>query len=170
MGKKIYISGNTINGFDSFSLICTKDFENKIFTNDSSLVDNEEYFYADFKSVESIESCYENIIIKWQDKVSDLQAKLKDLQNLLDKNCFKDITQLEDVFNYNLNQVAYLSKENVNLKNDISKRNGEILELKLQIKESNAYKLRIELAGAEEEIARLRDENKMIKNKILKEE
>ena len=76
MSKKVYISGNTANCFNEFTLCCTKDFENKFLTNNSSIVDNEEYFYADFESVENIESYYENRIIKLQDEITDLQHRL----------------------------------------------------------------------------------------------
>jgi hypothetical protein len=84
MSKKVYISGNTANCFDEFSLCCTKDFRNKFLTNNSSIVDNEEYFYADFKSVENIESCYENKIIKLQDEATDLQHKLEVAEKALE--------------------------------------------------------------------------------------
>lgn len=87
MGKKVYISGNTTNCFNEFTLCCTKDFENKFLTNNSSIVDNEEYFYADFKSVENIESCYENRIIKLQDEVIDLQHRLDVAEKAVELAC-----------------------------------------------------------------------------------
>lgn len=85
MSKKVYISGNTANCFDEFTLCCIKDFENKFLTNNSSLVDDKEYFYADFKSVENIESCYENKIIKLQDEITDLQHLLEVAEKALTK-------------------------------------------------------------------------------------
>jgi predicted nuclease with TOPRIM domain len=102
MSKKVYISGNTANCFNEFTLCCTKDFENKYLTNNSSIVDNEEYFYADFKSVKNIESCYENRIIKLQDEITDLQHRLDVAEKALEL-CeryhigFKDATLKEQV-------------------------------------------------------------------------
>ena len=87
MSKKVYISGNTANCFNEFTLCCTKDFDNKFLTNNSSVVDNEEYFYADFESVENIESYYENRIIKLQDEVTYLQHRLEVTERAFELAC-----------------------------------------------------------------------------------
>ena len=106
MSKKIFISGNTINGFNSFTLCCTKDFDNKFFTNNSSLVDNEEYFYADFKSVETIESCYENKIINLQDKITKLEKEIKNRLNYQ-----KDLRKINNELEFELNDTKQLVKD-----------------------------------------------------------
>lgn len=86
-----------------------------------------------------------NTLMEQQNKISDLEAKLAEVKKLLDKYCYKNINELEDVFNCNLNKVAQLSQITVDLKNDVSRRNGEILELKQQ------------LAEKEKEIIKLKD-------------
>lgn len=49
---KVYVDDELLIN-DDLSLCCTKDFDNKFYTNNYSLIDNEEYFEADFKSIKS---------------------------------------------------------------------------------------------------------------------
>ena len=49
---KVYVDDELLIN-DDLSLCCTKDFDNKFYTNNYSLIDNEEYFEADFKSIKT---------------------------------------------------------------------------------------------------------------------
>lgn len=49
---KVYVDDELLI-YDDFSLCCTKNFDNKFYTNNYSLIDNEEYFEAYFQSIKS---------------------------------------------------------------------------------------------------------------------
>ncbi len=48
--QKVWVDSELLK-YDDLSLCCTKDFDNKFYTNNYSLVDNEEYFEATFKDI-----------------------------------------------------------------------------------------------------------------------
>lgn len=88
-------------------------------------------------------------------QIADLEAKLAESKQ--ETNDWKQrFESSEERFKtFNSNGVIAL-----NLKNE------KIEKLKQQLEESDSYKLRIELAGADEEIARLREENEKLKTEI----
>lgn len=49
---KVYVDDELLI-YDDFSLCCTKNFDNTFYTNNYSLIDNEEYFEAYFQSIKS---------------------------------------------------------------------------------------------------------------------
>lgn len=49
---KVYVDDKLLI-YDDFSLCCTKNFDNTFYTNNYSLIDNEEYFEAYFQSIKS---------------------------------------------------------------------------------------------------------------------
>lgn len=48
--QKIWVDSELLK-YDDLSLCCTKDFDNKFYTNNYSLIDNGEYFEATFKDI-----------------------------------------------------------------------------------------------------------------------
>ena len=48
--QKVWVDSELLK-YDDLSLCCSKDFDNKFYTNNYSLVDNEEYFEATFKDI-----------------------------------------------------------------------------------------------------------------------
>ena len=52
--QTIYVDDELLK-YTDLSLCCTKDFNNKFYTNNYSLIDNVEYFKADFKSIKDYE-------------------------------------------------------------------------------------------------------------------
>ena len=50
---KVYIDDELLI-YDDFSLCCTKNFDNTFYTNNYSLIDNEEYFEAYFQKLKEI--------------------------------------------------------------------------------------------------------------------
>ena len=68
---KVYVDDELLIN-DDLSLCCTKDFDNKFYTNNYSLVDNEEYFEATFKDIkahdrELVKEVCEKIKLKFSD-------------------------------------------------------------------------------------------------------
>ena len=49
---KVYVDDELLIN-DDLSLCCTKDFDNKFYTNNYSLIDNEEYFEASFEDIKT---------------------------------------------------------------------------------------------------------------------
>ena len=49
---KVYVDDELLIN-DDLSLCCTKDFDNKFYTNNYSLIDNEEYFAASFEDIKT---------------------------------------------------------------------------------------------------------------------
>lgn len=49
---KVYVDGELLK-YTDLSLCCTKDFDNKFYTNNYSLIDNEEYFEASFEDIKT---------------------------------------------------------------------------------------------------------------------
>lgn len=49
---KVYVDEELLI-YDDFNLCCTKNFDNTFYTNNYSLIDNEEYFEAYFQSIKS---------------------------------------------------------------------------------------------------------------------
>lgn len=49
---KVYVDDELLI-YDDFSLCCTKNFDNTFYTNNYSLIDNEEYFEAYFQSIKA---------------------------------------------------------------------------------------------------------------------
>lgn len=50
--QKVYVDDELLI-YDDFSLCCTKKFDNTFYTNNYSLIDNEEYFEAYFQSIKT---------------------------------------------------------------------------------------------------------------------
>ena len=50
--QKVYVDDELLI-YDDFSLCCTKNFDNTFYTNNYSLIDNEEYFEAYFQSIKT---------------------------------------------------------------------------------------------------------------------
>ena len=68
---KVYVDDELLI-YDDFSLCCTKNFDNTFYTNNYSLIDNEEYFEAYFQSIKShdrelVRQVCEKIKLKFSD-------------------------------------------------------------------------------------------------------
>ena len=50
--QKIWVDSELLK-YDDLSLCCTKNFDNTFYTNNYSLIDNEEYFEAYFQSIKT---------------------------------------------------------------------------------------------------------------------
>lgn len=71
---KVYVDDELLI-YDDFSLCCTKNFDNTFYTNNYSLIDNEEYFEAYFQSIKTHDRALVNEVCE---KIrSDLQSGLK---------------------------------------------------------------------------------------------
>lgn len=69
--QKIWVDSELLK-YDDFSLCCTKNFDNTFYTNNYSLIDNEEYFEAYFQSIKShdrelVRQVCEKIKLKFSD-------------------------------------------------------------------------------------------------------
>lgn len=68
---KVYVDEELLI-YDDFNLCCTKNFDNTFYTNNYSLIDNEEYFEAYFQSIKShdrelVKEVCEKIKLKFSD-------------------------------------------------------------------------------------------------------
>lgn len=66
---KVYVDGELLK-YTDLSLCCTKDFDNKFYTNNYSLIDNEEYFEATFKDIKELINENHQKIIKFIDELA----------------------------------------------------------------------------------------------------
>lgn len=80
------------------------DWKQKVDDLEAKLADRKQFCESQVKSLT-------DIIAGLIETKHDLEAKLEESERLLKKQCYKNIQELEDVFNYNLNQVAILSQQ-----------------------------------------------------------
>lgn len=86
--RTIYVDDELLK-CDNLSLCCTKDFDNTFFTNNYSLIDNEEYFEADFKSIKNHEQ-------KFKQQLED-EKKMHELAKAEFDKLLEDYTALEKI-------------------------------------------------------------------------
>ena len=94
-----------------------------------------------------------NVLIEENKELVDenfrLETKLAESERLLEKHCYKNIQELEDVFNYNLNQVAILSQQ-------LAEKDAEVQSWKDGTMVVKLCKLEEQLAEKEKEIQELK--------------
>jgi len=88
---KVYVDDKLLI-YDDFSLCCTKNFDNTFYTNNYSLIDNEEYFEAYFQSIKTHDrELVKEVCEKIKRNVRVTRIKKKwfafedDLRNILDQ-------------------------------------------------------------------------------------
>lgn len=75
---KVYVDDELLI-YDDFSLCCTKNFDNTFYTNNYSLIDNEEYFEAYFQSIKSHDrELVKEVCEKIREHLSEQKKSLKD--------------------------------------------------------------------------------------------
>ena len=79
MGMRTIYVDNELLKYDDLSLCCTKKFDNKFFTNNYTMIDNEEIYKADFKSIQE------------HDRKLNQQLELKNLMIEIFANFYRDL-------------------------------------------------------------------------------
>lgn len=78
---KVYVDDELLI-YDDFSLCCTKNFDNTFYTNNYSLIDNEEYFEAYFQSIKTHDrKLVKEVCEKIKDKLGSIEDMLINLGN-----------------------------------------------------------------------------------------
>ena len=110
--QTIYVDDELLK-FTDLSLCCTKNFDNKFYTNNYSLIDNKEYFEADFKSIKDHEQKFkqqledekkmhelakafynekqaefDKLLYDYNKLQQQLAEKDKEIERLKDANCY----------------------------------------------------------------------------------
>lgn len=90
MGKKILVSEFTLNNYDNLTLCCEQEFENTFYTSNYSLVDDAEYFKADFESIEDhdkelkMDISYK--VLKWLQSQGFDTKEWEDLRDIIEED------------------------------------------------------------------------------------
>lgn len=129
----------------------------------------DEQKYANIVDMVSDFNNDKNLILQLTQQLTDLEAKLAKSEKKLKEMEHRFLLQY-DIRSMYESSYLDLVKRFQALKEQCEKRGKQIVVKSggkaKKFNEDNAYKLRYELAGADEEIARLREENKKLKTEI----